>query len=200
MTAARTGRTQAHRREQSRTALLESAARALSTYGYTNVNLERVARDAGYTRGALYHSFGGKEQLALAVVEWVDETWHSEVRGALQDHQEDAASLVRQIARAHARFCRRDIAGVMTTLRVEFAGQEHPVGEAVARATRKVVDDCTRLVEAGRQDGSIPAGPPADVVARAVVGAVEGLTIYLGGAAPHDELLADQAVVGLLSL
>ena len=41
--------------------------------------LEQVARDAGYTRGALYHQFKDKEDLALAVIEWVDETWRREV-------------------------------------------------------------------------------------------------------------------------
>ncbi|MDQ2675542.1 MAG: TetR family transcriptional regulator, partial [Actinomycetota bacterium] len=49
--------TQAGRRERTRAALLESAARHLSRYGYGNLRLELVARDAGYTRGALYHQF-----------------------------------------------------------------------------------------------------------------------------------------------
>ena len=38
-----------------RSALLESAARGLSRHGYDNLILEQVAREAGYTRGALYH-------------------------------------------------------------------------------------------------------------------------------------------------
>jgi hypothetical protein len=44
--------TQAERRARSRQALLESAAKGLSRYGYGNLVLEEVARDAGYTRGA----------------------------------------------------------------------------------------------------------------------------------------------------
>ena len=71
--------TQAERRARSRAALLESAARGLSRYGYGNLVLERVAREAGYTRGALYHQFKDKEELALAVLEWVNETWWREV-------------------------------------------------------------------------------------------------------------------------
>ena len=46
-------RTQAERRARSRSRLLESAARGLSRYGYGNLRLEEVARDAGYTRGAM---------------------------------------------------------------------------------------------------------------------------------------------------
>ena len=64
--------TQAERSARTRNALLESAARGLSRYGYGNLVLEQVAREAGYTRGALYHQFKDKEDLALAVIDWVD--------------------------------------------------------------------------------------------------------------------------------
>ena len=74
-------RTQAERRARSRTALLEAAARGLSRYGYGHLRLEEVAREAGYTRGALYHQFKDKEDLALAVLRWANETWEREVGG-----------------------------------------------------------------------------------------------------------------------
>src|SRR5215217_7469331 len=70
---------QAERRARSRSALLEAAARGLSRRGYSNLLLEDVAREAGYTRGALYHQFKDKEDLALAVLRWADETWRREV-------------------------------------------------------------------------------------------------------------------------
>ena len=76
--------TQAERSARSRSALLESAARGLSRYGYGNLVLEQVASDAGYTRGALYHQFKDKEDLASAVIEWVDETWRREVGGLVE--------------------------------------------------------------------------------------------------------------------
>ena len=76
---------QAERREQSRSALLESAARGLSRYGYGKLRLEDVAHDAGYTRGALYHQFKDKEDLALAVVDWVGESWIREVGDPARD-------------------------------------------------------------------------------------------------------------------
>src|ERR1700684_1431383 len=71
--------TQAERSARSRAALLESAARGLSRHGYGNLVLEEVAGEAGYTRGALYHQFKDKEDLALAVIEWVNESWMREV-------------------------------------------------------------------------------------------------------------------------
>src|SRR3954452_7797536 len=96
----------AERSARTRSALLESAARGLSRHGYGNLVLEQVARDAGYTRGALYHQFKDKEDLALAVLHWVDESWRHEV-GELIDPQADPAATLIALARGHAVFCRR---------------------------------------------------------------------------------------------
>ena len=55
--------------EATRLALLESAAALFDTHGYAGTSVTAVARGAGVTSGALYFHFGGKENLALAVVE-----------------------------------------------------------------------------------------------------------------------------------
>jgi AcrR family transcriptional regulator len=192
-------RTQAQRRARSRSALLESAARDLSRYGYGNLVLEHVAREAGYTRGALYHQFRDKEELALAVIQWVTENWMREVGDPARQEPDPVAELI-ALARGHAVFCRRDIARVVMALRVEFSGQDHPVGREIARVSETGVRRVARLVTAGRRDGSIPSGPPARTVARAALGALEGAVIELAGEAPHDELLAARAVAGVLGL
>ncbi len=192
-------RTQSERRARSRSALLESAARGLSRYGYGNLILEQVASDAGYTRGALYHQFKGKEDLVLAVIDWVDETWRQEV-GSLVEEESDPALALIALARGHAVFCRRDIARVAIALRLEFSGQEHPVGGRLERVSESLVKRCTRLISAGRRAGTIPAGPPARVVALAFIGAMEGTVIELAGRAPHDEVLAARAAAGTLGI
>ena len=173
---------------RSRSALLESAARELSRYGYGNVTLERVASEAGYTRGALYHQFKDKEELALAVLDWVDETWRQEV-GPLVDEESDPAIALIALARGHAVYCRRDVARVAIALRLEFSGQDHPVGRHLEKVSAGLLKRCTRLISQGRRLGTIPAGPPARVVALAFIGAMEGAVIELAGQAPHDVLL-----------
>jgi AcrR family transcriptional regulator len=191
--------TQAERRARSRYALLESAARGLSRYGYGHVRLEEVAREAGYTRGALYHQFKDKQDLALAVIEWVNETWRREVDQPAAKEPTPVASLI-ALARGHAIYCRRDVARVMMALRVEFSDHDHPVGREIKRASRLLVKRCATLIDAGRKDGSIPPGPPAKVVAQAYWGALEGTVIALAGQAPHDEELAVRAVAGVLGV
>ena len=190
-------RTQAARRARTRSALLEAAARGLSRHGYSDLVLERVASEAGYTRGALYHLFASKEELALAVLAWVDETWWAEV-GHLLPGGADPVGVLTAVARAHAVYCRRDVARVIMTLRVEFSGQDHPVGRAIKKVEDRLVENCSRLIRAGRKNGTIPPGPPARVTARALLGAVEGLVISVTGQAPFDAQLAERAVIGVL--
>ncbi len=191
-------RTQAERRARTRAALLEAAARGFSRYGYGNLVLEKVASEAGYTRGALYHLFTGKEELALAVVDWVVGTWEREVWEPAQ-HADAPVDVLVALARGHIVFCRRDIARVMMALRVEFDGREHPVGAKVAEIGKDLAMRFGTVIAAGRRDSSIPAGPPAKTLGAAITSAVEGLAIHLAGA-PHDEVMAERMVRGLLGV
>lgn len=192
-------RTQADRRARTRGALLEAAARGLSRYGYSTLVLERVASEAGFSRGALYHLFASKEDLALAVVSWVEETWYAEL-GHLFAQDADPAGALVALARGHAVYCRRDVARVMTALRVEFSARDHAVGRAVKEAGRRVVADCTRLITAGRRNGAIPPGPPAKHLALGLISAIEGAIIELAGQPPHDEEIAERVAIGVLGL
>ena len=55
------------------TARLVSAARtAFRTEGYAAASMDALCAEAGVTRGALYHHFGGKEGLLEAVVRQID--------------------------------------------------------------------------------------------------------------------------------
>lgn len=188
--------TQGERSARSREAFLLAAAQAISKVGYANVKLEQIARTAGYTRGALYHQFANKEELAREVIGWVAAEWYREVWELAVREIEPTAALV-AVARAHVIFCRRDIARVMMALRVEFEGQDHPVSESL----RVVIDDLVQrfadLLEAAH--GGDHVGPTdVRILARAGLGAVEGLAIEVAGKTPEDADLAERVIRALL--
>ena len=54
-------------KEQTETRLLEAAGRVFSKRGYRAASLVEIARAAGYTTGAVYSNFSGKQDLFLAV-------------------------------------------------------------------------------------------------------------------------------------
>jgi AcrR family transcriptional regulator len=161
--------------------------------------LERVAKDAGYTRGALYHIFAGKEDLAFAVVEWVGKSWYDEV-GFLLATESDPVGTLTSVARETAVYCRHDVGSVLTRLRTELFGLDHPVGRAAERAFAHMVDDTSRLIAAGRETGAIPPGPPPRVLALAYLGSMEGVVDQLAGQEPFDALCAERATLGVLGL
>jgi AcrR family transcriptional regulator len=65
-------RTQAERSAATRAALVAAARPLFASRGYAGVATEELVRAAGVTRGALYHQFGGKEELFAAVFEQVE--------------------------------------------------------------------------------------------------------------------------------
>jgi AcrR family transcriptional regulator len=74
--------TQAERRATTRAALVHSARRRFGTDGFDNVTIDRLAADAGATRGALYHHFASKEALFETVFRHVEEDLLTAVRAA----------------------------------------------------------------------------------------------------------------------
>lgn len=61
--------TREQRQAQTRAALVQAAARVFAREGYHRATLAGVAREAGYSTGAVYSNFEGKDDLFLAVYE-----------------------------------------------------------------------------------------------------------------------------------
>jgi TetR/AcrR family transcriptional regulator, transcriptional repressor of aconitase len=55
--------------ERTRAQLLAVANQHFARYGYTAASLDRIADDAGFSKGAVYSNFAGKEELFLGVLE-----------------------------------------------------------------------------------------------------------------------------------
>jgi AcrR family transcriptional regulator len=49
--------------------IADAGLRLFSARGYLNVSVDDIARAAGVTKGAVYHHFGGKEDLLVAAVD-----------------------------------------------------------------------------------------------------------------------------------
>ncbi len=59
----------AERKAQTREQLLEAAARVFAHKGYAAASVDDIAAEAGFTVGALYSNFGGKQELLMAAFE-----------------------------------------------------------------------------------------------------------------------------------
>ena len=61
--------TRAETQLQTRERLIDAATRVFARRGYHAATLEEVAREAGYSTGAVYSNFAGKEELFLALAD-----------------------------------------------------------------------------------------------------------------------------------
>lgn len=57
------------RQQETRAALLDAAETCFAARGYDAVSVPEIAKEAGYTTGAVYSNFSGKEELFLALME-----------------------------------------------------------------------------------------------------------------------------------
>jgi len=63
----------AERQAQTRERLIEKATQMFLTDGYAATSVDHVALEAGFSKGAVYSNFSGKEELCLAVLDVIHE-------------------------------------------------------------------------------------------------------------------------------
>jgi len=86
---------QAQRSQITRAALLGTARRLFAERGYAAVGTEEIVREAGVTRGALYHHFDGKLELFAAVYEQVEEALMARIMEAVSSQASDPLDALR---------------------------------------------------------------------------------------------------------
>ena len=74
-------------------------------------------------------------------VDWTDQTWRREVGTQVAQEPDPLLALI-AVARGHAVLCRRDIARVAIALRLEFAAQDHPIGQHLEAISEGLVERC----------------------------------------------------------
>src|SRR5919108_4703104 len=88
------------KRAITRTRLLEAARKVFGRRGYYGASLDEIAADAGFSKGALYYNFGGKEGLFLALLE---ERLQERVRiiGDAFQNERTASDAIQRVAREY---------------------------------------------------------------------------------------------------
>lgn len=121
------------RAAQTRTGLLSSAREVFTDAGFAEASVAEVVQRAGASVGSLYHHFGGKGELYLALFEDYqqrqEERAAAAVRAAVAGGEEDPVTLFVTGSRAYLGGCwaERDLA------RLFLAGGGPPGFELVAR-------------------------------------------------------------------
>jgi AcrR family transcriptional regulator len=194
--------TRAESQAQTRAGLLAAAARVFKRRGYERASIAEIGDEAGYTHGAVYSNFTGKEDLFLALYEqWVaqrvaeiDATWSQQ--GTLAERARAAAGeWMRRLASEPAPFLLR----LELTVR---AAHDPALRKELATRVGAVPLAIRRLIESETQDQAPAPALPADEIATAFQGLSLGLALeaLTDPAAVPPELCGELAalVVGAL--
>ena len=149
--------------EETRAALLATARKVFSERGYADTSMDDLTAQAGLTRGALYHHFGDKKGLLLAVVEQID----AEMDGRLQAISDSAAEPwdgFRRRCRAYL-----EMALEPEIQRIVLRDARAVLGGASPDSQRHCLDSMQRLIE-----GLIRQGIIADASAQALAALIYG--------------------------
>jgi AcrR family transcriptional regulator len=194
--------TRERRRELTRTALIEAAADLFARQGFHATSLEEIAQAAGFTRGAIYKNFSSKEDILIAVLDWMIESQFAAYADALDDAERSAADQITAAADVWARLFRRDRELTLLTLELRLHAMRNPeFRPRLDEWERHQVDRAARFIEERMEStGFSLTVSPEDLAAVALAG-VEGIAQAAVIRADEDERANElmKVLFGLLS-
>lgn len=190
---ARMSRKESH--AQTRERLVETAVHLFLVDGYNATSLDKVAAEAGFSKGAVYSNFATKHELGLAALDRI----RTERALSLAAAVAGAGDLPARLA-AFDRWADANIGDVgWTTLEVEFAtSNRHVVGisEHLAGRRREITRLVAELIEQQAAEFGLTLPLPAEQLAVTLL----SLGIGLGVQRAFDPELPVTTLVDLLRL
>lgn len=165
------------RRELTREALLDAAAEVFARRGYDGGTVEEIAAAAGFTTGAIYSNFGGKEDLFLAVLDERNARFTEHYSAQLAQQSKRALPELGEIATLWNEIELANDDALRLTLEYRLAALRDPrMGKKVARYEQATDEAMTEFVRArleerdGLEDLPIPIEDFAVIVRSATQG------------------------------
>lgn len=185
-------RTQGERTAQTRAALIAAARRLFGAEGFAEVGAERITREAGMTRGALYHQFANKADLFAAVLDQVEAEIAERVAGAVAGF-DPADTTGMLLAGADAWL---DASSEPDLQRIVLLDGPSVLGWDRWReiCLRHTVGLIAALLQDGIDRGSLPP-QPVRALTHVLVGAVDEAALYIAQAQDGAAARADMDLV-----
>jgi AcrR family transcriptional regulator len=163
--------------QRTREALVGTARAMFLRDGYAATSLDQVAEDAGFSKGAVYSNFRGKDELCLAVL---DDMYARDI-AAITEAVTAAAGVEGRVAAFESWAHRTLGAEGRTALGVEFAMRVRhtpEMREGLAALDRRMAEAIAELIERQAQDFGTRPLLPADVAASALLDLGIGIAVH----------------------
>ena len=157
--------------------ILEAAVEVFVARGYEGASMDAIARQAGLTKGGIYHHFSGKDEIFLAANDLFMEPIHRMIAQAME--QGNPRNGLRSFLVAYFQWWKDhpcDIAFVILTLYKALLKPDY--WPEMSRYTEEMTAFYKHMLETAVVHGE--ANPMRDVDSRAfaLLGAVDGLATY----------------------
>jgi TetR/AcrR family acrAB operon transcriptional repressor len=165
---------------QTRQSLLDAALTTFSRQGFAATRLEDVAEAAGVTRGAIYHHFGSKADLFLALIEDASARGSTVISDAIAQGGSFVTITRRVLERALSLLEDDHRFREITALSLFNAGglpELEPFVRLRHRQARSQVEQIAQFFQAGIAQGVLRGDLPPEVMARAFLGLQNGLAM-----------------------
>lgn len=173
------------RAQRTREAIIEQAARTFERQNYFEASLNEIIKAAGLTKGAFYHHFSSKEELALAVFRAKQAELVRRLREAAAD-QPHALLALRQMVLTRAQLLESEPALRCFLRLASELGVRYGPGSEFAASYAVPIGVMTELVLRGQREGVIrkTLDPRAagETIFAALLGTDEMAKVISGGA------------------
>lgn len=185
-------RTQAERAADTRDVLIGAARPLFASLGFAEVPLEMIVRNAGVTRGAVYHRFADKTELFAGVFEQVEGEMAARMGEAVAAAgQSDPVEIMRLCAGLWLDACAEpEVQRIVLLEALAVLGWERWSG----MGHRYNIGFVTRLLTDAVESGNIRR-QPVEVTALTIMGALREATLYIARADDHPQARADAGAV-----
>jgi TetR/AcrR family transcriptional repressor of nem operon len=155
------------------TQILDVAERLVQERGFNGFSYADVARELGVTKAALHYHFASKAELGDALIERYAERFF-EALSKVDGDRREAPEKLRAYAKLYADVFRDDRMCLCGMLAADYATLPDPMRERVVRFFDDNEAWLARVLEEGREAGTIRFEGSSSPVARTLIGGLEG--------------------------
>ena len=167
--------TRRERQEQTRERLLTAASTVFARRGYHEASLEEIAAEAGFSTGAVYSNFTGKQELFLALADCEVAERIAELQ-ALAESVEAGGDVATETAQRFRELLERDRDWPLLFYEFwSFGVRNAHIQEEFAKRRQAVQDALARTLARLAAEVGFELRFPAPVLAKAVGAALNGL-------------------------
>ena len=164
------------RGQATRSDIIEVGRRLFSDYGYHHTGISDIQSATGLTKGALYHHFRAKEDLALAILAAAETDYVEKLIDPAMSRPtpgERLAALIDGVCTLNAQPQWRN-GQLMTVLSAELTSGDGAIADKVRSMKREFIELWQRAVEDAQQAGEAVKEPEAAFWAELIESAVTG--------------------------